>query len=102
MAAYLLTFRLAHTGDFDRAEEFAYRLRVGDWWGETGSTMIVNTDEAIDDFCARALSPPWFDERIDICAVFNLDTGEARAKGHFRDPNLFVAAPMVINISDDY
>lgn len=101
MAAYLLTYRLGHTGDFDRAEEFAYRLRRGDWWGETGTTMIVNTDEAIDDFCWRVLSPPYFDERVDICVVFNLDTGEGRAKGRFQDPNLFIAAPNVLNITGE-
>ncbi len=99
MPTYLVTYRFGHGGDYGaRVDQFLGRIQEGDWWGETGSTVLVNSDETIDAFCRRILAPSCFNDRLDIAVVFDVDNRQARAKGSLRDGHLFVAAPWVKRI----
>jgi hypothetical protein len=96
MSTYLVTFRFGHSENYGlRLDNFMSRLQTGDWWGETTSSILVHSDETIDAFCRRILSPDCFDERVDMAVVFDFDNRQGRAKGSFRDTSLFTAAPWV-------
>ncbi len=99
MPSYLVTFKFGRNADFGRRlDDFLSRLTVGDWWGETGTTMIVHSDEPIDVFSRRITSPFCFDDDNDIVVVFDLDNRQGRARGPFRDSGLFAAAPWVTRL----
>jgi hypothetical protein len=55
--------------------------------------MICESSERIDDFCNRVLNPWSFDEVSDIAVIFDLESGEGRTKGRFRDYSLFSLVP---------
>ena len=96
MPAYIVTYKFGRSGDFGRRmDAFMIRLQVGDWWGETGSSMIVHSDEPIDAFCRRILSPACFDRQHDLAVIVDLDNREGRASGPFRGNSLFMAAPWI-------
>jgi len=96
MPTYLVTYKFGHDADFARRiDNFMNRVQVGDWWGETASSIIVHADEAIDAFCRRILPPAAFDERRDIAVVIDLDNRQGRVNGPLRDASLFTAAPWI-------
>ncbi len=99
MPAYLVTFKFGRNADFaQRLDDFISRVTVGDWWAETGTTIIVHSDEPIDVFSGRITAPSVFDEANDIVVVVDLDNREGRARGPFSDSGLFTAAPWVVRI----
>ncbi len=99
MPAYLVTFKFGRNADFGRRlDDFIGRLTVGDWWGETGTTIIVHSDEPIDDFSRRITVPACFDDDCDIVVVIDIDNREGRARGPVRDSGLFAAVPWIRRI----
>ncbi len=99
MPAYLVTFKFGRNADFGRRlDDFIARLAIGDWWGETGTTIIVHSDEPIDVFSRRITAPSVFDEDNDIVVVVDLDNRQGRARGPFRDSGLFTAASWMVRI----
>ena len=99
MPAYLVTFKFGRDASFaERLDEFISRLAVGDWWGETGTTIIVHSEEPIDVFSHRITVPACFDEDNDVIVVIDLDNQQGRARGLFRDSGLFAAVPWITRI----
>ena len=99
MPSYLVTFKFGRNADFgQRLDDFIARLAIGDWWGETGTTIIVHSDEPIDVFSHRITAPAVFDEDADIVVVIDLDNLQGRARGPFHDAGLFTAAPWIVRI----
>jgi hypothetical protein len=99
MPSYLVTFKFGRNADFARRlDDFIGCVTVGDWWAETGTTIIVHSDEPIDAFSRRITAPSVFDEDNDIVVVVDLDNREGRACGPFSDGALFTAAPWVVRI----
>ena len=96
MPTYLVTFKLASNATVgERHDSLIDQFGGGDWWAETGSTIVVNHEEAIDAFCDRVFNRSKFDERTDMAVVFDLDVRDARARGSFVDFGLFHIAPWV-------
>jgi hypothetical protein len=94
MPTYLVTFKLARNHTYaDRHDRFMAALQKGDWWAETGCSVVAYAPEAIDEFCKRIFQPSAFDPRVDVAVVFDLDLRDGRAKGDFRDIGLFSIAP---------
>jgi len=94
MGTYLISFSLLRNDSYDdRLDRIMAEIQAGPWWGETGSLMICEAPEPIDEFCARVF-PPWnFDESCDITVIFDLESGEARSLGRLRDYNLYNLVP---------
>jgi hypothetical protein len=96
MPTYLVTFRLAPNGTSDaRHDSLIDQFQGNEWWAETGSTIVVNDEASIDDFCDRVFTRSKLDERMDMAVVFDLNTRDARAHGSFVDYGLFHIAPWV-------
>jgi hypothetical protein len=96
MPTYLVTYKFGRNGDYlERMDRFMAHLTVGDWWAETGSTILLHHDEQVDDFCFRIFSPDCFDVSMDVGVVFDLDHRQARARGRFSDYGLFTVAPWI-------
>jgi hypothetical protein len=94
MGIYLISFNLLRNDTYDdRFERVMAEIQVGPWWGETGSLMICEAPEPIDEFCARVLGPWNFDELSDIAVIFDLESGEARSLGRLRDYSLCSIVP---------
>jgi hypothetical protein len=99
MPSYLVTFKFGRDAHFgQRMDDFISRLTVGDWWGETDTTIFVHSDEPIDVFSRRITSPLVFDEDNDIIVIIDLDNRLGRARGRFGDGGLFTAAPWIKRI----
>ncbi len=99
MPSYLVTFKFGRDPDFSRRmDDFIGRLAVGDWWGETGTTIFVHSDEPIDVFSRRITAPSVFNEHNDIVVIVDLDNRQGRARGPFLDGALFTAAPWIRRI----
>ena len=96
MPAYLVAFKFARNDTYSkRLDNFMLHCAAGQWWGETGSSIIVHADEPLDDFCRRIFNPAAFDDRVDIAVVFDLDNVDGRARGKFRDYGLFNIVPWI-------
>ena len=96
MPTYLVTFKLASNATVsERHNSLIDQFGGNEWWAETGSTIVVNDDEPIDDFCDRVFNRSQFDELTDMAVVFDLDVRDARARGSFVDFGLFHIAPWV-------
>jgi hypothetical protein len=96
MPTYLVTYKFGMNDDYlDRHDRFMAHLTGGDWWGETGSTILAHNEEPIDEFCFRVFSPDCFDEAQDVAVVFDLESREGRARGRFLDYGLFTVAPWI-------
>jgi hypothetical protein len=96
MAIYLISFNLFRNHSHaERLDRLLAEIQVGTWWGETGSIMICESQEPIDEFCGRIFNPWTFDELCDVAVVFELESGEARSKGKFRDYSLYNIVPWV-------
>lgn len=94
MGTYLISFNLFRNQTYtDRVDQLLAQIQVGTWWGETGTVMICESPEAIDEFCDRVLNPWSFDELCDIAVIFDLESGDGRSKGKFRDYSLFSVVP---------
>src|SRR5579872_3451092 len=84
MSTYLVTFKLAQNATVaERHDSLIHQLHGNEWWAETGSTVVVNDDAPIDDFCNRVFKRSKLDARTDVAVVFDLDTRDARAHGSF-------------------
>jgi hypothetical protein len=55
--------------------------------------MVAESPEGIEEFCSRVLNPWSFDEDSDIAVIFDLESGEGRTKGRFRDYSLYSLVP---------
>jgi hypothetical protein len=96
MPTYLVTFKLASNATVaERHDSLIDQFGRDEWWAETGSTIVVNDEEAIDAFCDRFFNRSKFDERTDMAVVFDLDVRDTRARGSFVDFGLFHIAPWV-------
>jgi hypothetical protein len=74
MGTYLITFNLARNQTYrDRLDQLLAQIQVGSWWAESGTAMICESSERIDDFCNRVLNPWSFDEVSDIAVIFDLE-----------------------------
>ena len=94
MGIYLISFNIFRNQTYpDRLDQLLSQIQGGAWWGESGTAMICESPEAIDEFCNRVLNPWSFDEDSDIAVIFDLETGEGRTKGRFRDYSLFSLVP---------
>jgi hypothetical protein len=94
MSIYLISFNLFRNHSYaDRLDRLLAEIQVGTWWGETGSVMICDSHEPIDEFCARVLNPWSFDEVCDVAVVFDIESGDGRSKGKFRDYSLYSIVP---------
>ncbi len=99
MPSYLVTFKFGRNSNFaERLEEFISRLTVGDWWGETGTTMVVHREEPIDVFTRHITAPACFDDDNDVVVIVDLDNRQGCARGLFRDSGLFAAVPWIKRI----
>lgn len=96
MGIFLISFRLARNQTYsERLDQLLAQLQTGAWWAESGTVMICESAETIDEFCNRVLQPWSFDEAADIAVIFDLETGDGRSKGRFRDYSLFTLVPWV-------
>jgi len=96
---FVVIFKLAPSPTRNRRERILHdRLTPGTWWAETGSAIVVSDETPIDDFCDRLLAQDVFDPAADMAVVFDLDSGEARARGSFVDFGLFHLAPWIEKI----
>ena len=96
LPTYLVTFKLASNASIvERHDSLFRQFSQSEWWAETGSTIVVNDDEPIDDFCDRVFNRSTFDELTDVAVVFDLEDRGARARGSFVDFGLFQIAPWV-------
>jgi hypothetical protein len=94
MPTYLVTFKLVQNQSYgERTNNFMSTLEAWPWWGETGSTIIVDADLPLAAFCRRLFRPACFDEDVDIAVVIDLDGRVGMSKGHFRDYGLLRIAP---------
>ena len=94
MPTYLVTLKLA-PGPTAAARHASVveQLPAGEWWAETGSTIVVNDAADIADFCRRIFERSTFDARVDMAVVFDLESRDARARGPFIDYGLFTIVP---------
>ena len=96
MPACLVAFKFARDDTYSkRYDNFMVHCGAAQWWGETGSSIVVHADEPLDDFCRRILNPAVFDDRVDIAVVFDLDNRDGRAHGKFRNYGLFNVVPWI-------
>jgi hypothetical protein len=96
MPTYLVTYKFGKNDDYlERHDRFMAELTLGDWWGETGSTIIAHSDQPIDELCVRVFAADCFDESQDIGVIFDLDSREGRARGRFHDYGLFTVVPWI-------
>jgi hypothetical protein len=94
MGIYLISYKLSHDQTYhDRLDQLLAQIQLGSWWGESGTAMVCESPETIDEFCDRVLTPWSFDDVSDIAVIFDLESGEGRSKGRFRDYSLFSIAP---------
>ena len=94
MSTFLVTFKLAQNATVaERHDSLIDQLDGNEWWAETGSTVVVNDDASIDDFCNRVFRRSKLDASTDVAVVFDLDTRDARAHGSFVDYGLFHIVP---------
>ena len=96
MPTYLVTFKLAPNATVgERHDSLIGQFDGNEWWAETGSTIVVNDEADLDDFCERLFNRSKLDARTDMAVVFDLETHDARARGSFVDYGLFHIAPWV-------
>ena len=94
MPTYLVTFKLAPNASAkERHHSLIDQFGGGEWWAETGSTIVVNDEASLDEFCDRVFNHSKLDELTDMAVVFDLETRDARAHGSFVDYGLFHIVP---------
>lgn len=96
LGIYIVSFKLSPTHAYqDRLDRFLAEIQRGTWWGESGTVMICESEETIDEFCDRILHPDSFDPIADIAVVFDLESGDGRTKGRLRDYGLYTIIPWI-------
>jgi hypothetical protein len=94
MPTYLVTFKLAPNATAaERHDSLIDQLDGDEWWAETGSTIVVNDEAPLDEFCDRVFNNSKLDALTDMAVIFDLETRDARARGSFVDYGLFHIVP---------
>ena len=94
MPTYLLTFRFAaNPTQADRQQSLLDQLQSGEWWAESGSTIVTRDERELDEFCDAVFGGSAFDPMSDMAVVFDLDLRDGWARGSFVDFGLFHIIP---------
>lgn len=94
MQTYIVTFRIALTGDDDaRREALIASILQGSsrHWDEPTSFLLVETEDSLDDLASWASQS--IDPAVDIVLIRALDQKSARVIGRVEDRDLFELMP---------
>lgn len=97
MAVFLVSFELKYDDDYGaRYKSFTDELKAtGRHWDENTSFVVVETEEALDDFCRRIYENTEFDGTKDRYLVLDANVKSGRVRGPVSDSDLFKLLPFV-------
>jgi len=97
MSVYVVSFELKYEDTYSaRYDSFMEQVKkTSPWWAENTSTVVVKTDETIDDFCHRIYYDSSIIESKDRFLVLDADVRSGRVRGPVQDDDLFRLLPFV-------